>query len=130
MWSNNFISQAQSIRDRLAQTSNRFNVFSIRQLSIVRDGQERVISPNPKIEQVSVEPDAVEGIDGLKGVAKKYNISGVSKVYPRLDIEQEGTTFLIDGSIKCHLVPGTAKEGLICWEFQLEEVLIETYFYT
>lgn len=129
MWSSNFIRQAQATRDRLARLSDRFNSHLIRQLSIVRDYQETVISPNPRIEQVSISPDPVEGIDNLKGVAKKYNVSGVSKAYARDAIEQEGTTFLIDGNIKCYLVPGTIKEGVITWEFQLEEVVIEQNFY-
>lgn len=129
IWSNSFITQAQSARDRLSQASGRFGIFSVRQLTIVRNGQEQIISPNPRIEQMSIEPDAIEGIDSLKGVAKKYNASGVSKKYGRLDIEQEGTTFLIDGTIKCHLVPGTLKEELLSWEFQLEEVVIERNLY-
>lgn len=129
MWSNNFILQSQAIRDRLSQLSDRFNSHLICHLSIVRDYQAVVISPKPRIEQVSISPDSIEGIDNLKGVAKKYNVSGVSKVYTRDAIEQEGTTFLIDGNIKCYLVPGTVKEGVITWEFQLEEVVIEQNFY-
>lgn len=129
MWSRNFISQSQAIRDRLAQLSDRFNSHLIRQLSIVRDGKEITISPNPRIEQTSVNPDAIEGMNNLKGVAKKYNVSGVSKAYSRGEIEQEGTTFLIDRTIKCYLVPGTVKENTITWEFQLEEVVIEKNFY-
>lgn len=130
MWSGNFVSQAQSIRDRLSLISDRFNSHLIRQLSIVRDYQETIVSPNPRIEQVSITPDAVEGINNLKGVAKKYNVAGVSKVYSRDAIEQEGTTFLIDRAIKCYLVPGTVKEGVLAWEFQLEEVVIERNLYS
>jgi hypothetical protein len=118
-----FLAQGLELRDRLSELFQPLDLFA-KPLVIVTTSEEIEVTPLPRIEQVSIEPEAIEGISEFRGVVKKYDVSGVSKRYSRELINQEGVTFLVEGKA-CHLVPGTVKEGSISWAFQLQEVMIE-----
>lgn len=119
----NLIAQGLELRDYLVGSFTPSDPFA-KSLTIVTESEQIQVVPLPRIELVSVSPEAVEGINELRGVVRKWDVSGISKQYTQVMLEQEGVTFLI-GDTPCNLVPGTLKEGVISWSLQLQEALIE-----
>lgn len=117
------LAQGIMLRDKLTNNAVNFDAF-VKPLTIVSETAQTEITPLPRIQLVSVSPEPVEGINDLRGVVRKFDVTGVSKKYPQSLIEQDGVKFLFDDEI-CHLVPGTLKEGSIAWSFQLQIAFIE-----
>lgn len=117
------IGQGIELRDRLVNFAQASDPFA-KSLTVVTELGQIEIAPTPRIELVSVSPEAVEGINDLRGVVRKYDVSGISKLYSLDVLEKEGVTFLVDNQ-PCHLVPGTVKEGAIAWSLQLQVALVE-----
>jgi hypothetical protein len=88
------------LRDAAAKKAVEYGLPKVRGVYIRRligdDYQITQVIPNPVIEEAKYDLENMSSLSNLQGVARVLDIKGISKQYPRHELEAENIDYLVD----------------------------------
>ena len=129
-----------ALRDRSAERARKFGLPNVRSLTIVTrlPGEDRYleIKPTPIINELSIQNQAIDGLNRVSGAVRTYEVKGISRRYTQEQLEHQAVDYIIDGKFKFgELISGTLcrltklTEATLTWDMTLEERIGERNFY-
>ena len=96
----NFFERMSIVRDAAAKKAVEYGLPKVRNVYIRRsisvDYQITQIIPNPIIEETKYDLENMSSLSNLQGMARIFDIKGISKKYPRHELESENVDYLVD----------------------------------
>jgi hypothetical protein len=88
------------LRDAAAKKAVEYGLPKVRGVYIRRligdDYQITQVIPNPVIEETKYDLENMSSLSNLQGMARVLDIKGISKQYPRHELEAENIDYLVD----------------------------------
>jgi hypothetical protein len=88
------------LRDAAAKKAVEYGLPKIRGVYIRRligsDYEITQVIPNPVIEETKYDLENMSSLSNLQGMARVLDIKGISKQYPRHELEAENVDYLVD----------------------------------
>jgi hypothetical protein len=88
------------LRDAAAKKAVEYGLPKVRGVYIRRligdDYQITQVIPNPVIEETKYDLENMSSLSNLQGMARVLDIKGISKQYPRHELEAENVDYLVD----------------------------------
>lgn len=125
----NYVAQMAFLRDRIAAIAPIFGSPNIKEVFICQKLNSGIvkqpIQPQPFVQEVKYDLESFPDISSLKGMSRVFEIKGVSKKYPRIELEQ-ANEYEVKG-IRCQLIE--IKEESLSWLLRVEEKIGQRQFY-
>ena len=95
-----FFERMSILRDAAAKKAVEYGLPKVRGVYIRRlignDYQITQVIPNPVIEETKYDLENMSSLSNLQGMARVLDIKGISKQYPRHELEAENVDYLVD----------------------------------
>jgi hypothetical protein len=119
------------LRDAAAKKAVEYGLPKVRDVYIRRligdDYQITQVIPNPVIEETKYDLENMSSLSNLQGMTRILDIKGISKKYPRHELEAENVDYLVDSidntpdapQIACTLLQLT--DNGLTWSIQVKQ---------
>ena len=122
-----FFNQMMQLRDDFAAIASGSKIRNVYLYRKTNNGEEtQPILPKPFVEEVQFKLESVEDLSSLRGMTRIFEIKGVSKIYPRIQLEHESVDFGVD-DMRCNLID--IKDAGLTWTLRIEQKLGEQQLY-